>query len=45
MYILLLLLLLLLLLFLILDFYYNRRFNARLYFEWALVLLDDNMGK
>ena len=31
--------------FLILDFYYNCRFNARLYFERALVLLDDNVGK
>ena len=31
--------------FLILDFYYNCRFNARSYFERALVLLDDNVGK
>ena len=26
-------------------YYYNCRFNARSYFEWALVLLDNNVGK
>ena len=36
---------LLLLFFLTLDFYYNYKFNARAYFERALVLLGVNVGK
>ena len=32
-------------LFLTLDFYYNCSFNARAYFERALVLLGANVGK